>query len=370
MFVAAVVALSLPAFIRALAGATSDSSHFDVLDYIDPLIGTSNGDVSLCVDSLLGHVFPGASLPYGMAKAVADVNKEVQGGFSSGDGEITGFSHMHDSGTGGGASLGNFPLFPQTGCEGGILNNCYFPKTTRASQRVNETIKVRPGYFAVSMNTSIHTEMTVTNHTALYRFTFPTDGTPTKRSGDGAQHKMPYSPLILADLTDLSNSRSNGSIEVNPKTGRIAGFGTFNPSFGIGSYNAFFCADFSGGKIRDTGVFINNRAGSEPKSLKLPNDGNTVPGGAWVQFHPPDSNQIKARVGLSFMSTDQACRNAELELPDFNFEKVRTAAEDTWRDKLDVVKVNASGVSKTLQRTFWSGIYRTLISPQDYTGMS
>ena len=36
-----------------------------------------------------------------MAKAVADTDKENQAGFSSNDGNITGFSHMHDSGTGG-----------------------------------------------------------------------------------------------------------------------------------------------------------------------------------------------------------------------------------------------------------------------------
>ena len=34
-----------------------------------------------------GHVFPGATLPFGMAKAVADVNTELQGGFASDDGE-------------------------------------------------------------------------------------------------------------------------------------------------------------------------------------------------------------------------------------------------------------------------------------------
>ena len=32
----------------------------------------------------------------GMAKAVADTNIETQAGFASDDGNITGFSHMHD----------------------------------------------------------------------------------------------------------------------------------------------------------------------------------------------------------------------------------------------------------------------------------
>jgi putative alpha-1,2-mannosidase len=68
-----------------------------ILELVDPLIGTANG----------GHVFAGATLPFSMAKAGADVNVENQGGFSTGDltGNITGFSHMHDSGTGGVSSL-------------------------------------------------------------------------------------------------------------------------------------------------------------------------------------------------------------------------------------------------------------------------
>jgi putative alpha-1,2-mannosidase len=82
----------------------SSSSLPHPLNLVDPLIGTANG----------GHVFPGATLPFGMAKAGADVNAENQGGFSTDgtngvlpipgfttEGNITGFSHMHDSGTGG-----------------------------------------------------------------------------------------------------------------------------------------------------------------------------------------------------------------------------------------------------------------------------
>jgi putative alpha-1,2-mannosidase len=37
----------------------------------------------------------------GMAKAVADSTADDQGGFASDSSTISGFSHMHDSGTGG-----------------------------------------------------------------------------------------------------------------------------------------------------------------------------------------------------------------------------------------------------------------------------
>ena len=70
--------------------ATAQSGS-DILQYVDPLIGTANG----------GHVFAGATLPFGMAKAVADSVSDGQGGYATDGGKIKGFSHMHDSGTGG-----------------------------------------------------------------------------------------------------------------------------------------------------------------------------------------------------------------------------------------------------------------------------
>lgn len=161
-------------------------------------------------------------------------------------------------------------------------------------------------------------------------------------------------------------------MSVDPDTGRVTGNGTFEPSFGIGTYTLHFCADFSGARIRDTGVFMNNRAGSGSKSVKVVTDGNSqppAPAGAWVQFHPPESSdQILARVGLSFFSTSQACSNAEREIEDFDFDGTRDVAEESWREKLGPVSIDATGVDDSLQRLFWSGIYRSFISPQDYTG--
>lgn len=56
----------------------AQNAESGIFQYIDPLIGTTNG----------GHVFPGATLPFGLAKAVADVNSdERQGGYASDDSE-------------------------------------------------------------------------------------------------------------------------------------------------------------------------------------------------------------------------------------------------------------------------------------------
>jgi putative alpha-1,2-mannosidase len=206
------------------------------------------------------------------------------------------------------------------------------------------------------LENGITAEMTVTNRSALYRFKF-TDAS---------------SPVILVDLMDLPQSRSNGTASVDPSTGRLTGNGTFNPSFGIGSYVLHFCADFKGAKLRDTGVWMKTRAGTNQTTVSVTPDGtntaSTLSAGTFARFHAPADNTLLARVGVSFISVEQACSNAEREQPDFDFEGTVSAAEKAWRDKLEVIKVDAEGVSADLQKVFWSGVYRAMISPQDYTG--
>ncbi|KAI0108292.1 glycoside hydrolase family 92 protein [Daldinia grandis] len=326
-------------------------------DFVDPLIGTRNG----------GHVFAGATLPFGMAKAVADVTSDNQGGYASNGSPVTGFSHMHDSGTGGASSLGNFPVFVHPGCANDDVNGCVFPKTQRSVQVVDGSVSARPGYFTIDLVSGIRAEITATNHTALYDFTFFGNAT------GNASVDAPLSPLFVFDLTDLPDTRLNGSASVDPDTGRISGNGTFLPSFGTGTYTLHFCADFPrGASIRETGVFVNTRAGNEPKNIVLEKDNNSppLPAGAYTWFDEVETGTtITVRVGLSFKSVEQACGSAEAEVPDFSFSKTLAAAEDAWKDKLSVLSIDTTGFEETsLQTVFWSGVYRAMLSPQDYTG--
>lgn len=208
--------------------------------------------------------------------------------------------------------------------------------------------------------------MTAAKHTSLFQFNFP--GSPATY-GNGS------SPLILMDLTDLSDSRQdNASISVDSTTGRMTGNGRFLPSFGSGDYVAYFCADFSGASIRDNGIFVNSRASTDVKELKISRsiNGYPLPGGAFVRFAAGTSS-LHARVGLSFISSDQACSNAEREIPSYDFNATHTAAVNAWRTKLSPISVSTIGVNTSLLRNFYSGIYRTMSNPQNcktYTGVT
>lgn len=323
-------------------------------DLVDPLIGSTNG----------GNVFAGASLPYGMAKAVPDVSGENTGGWAYDFTNITGFSAQHDSGTGGNPSQGMFPLSIQPWCRDDKLENCRWgSKYERSVYYRPQTPRAQPGYFSIGIKDGIDVETTVTEHTALWNFRF---------TSNVSTHGNTLSPLMLVDLTDIQDSRQNASVKVDRATGRMSGNGTFLPSFGVGSYMSYYCMDFKGADIRDTGVWVNERAGTEPKELFV-NRGYSlfyIQAGGFVRFKKPQNNLLQARVGVSFLSTEQACQNAEQEIPDWNFDRVRKAAEDAWKEKLSVVSIETGGVNKSIQRTFFSGIYRTMMSPQNYTGQN
>lgn len=328
----------------ALALAAT-GTECDPLRFVDPLIGTTNG----------GNVFAGATLPYGLAKAVADVDGQNTGGFGLDGSNVTGFSAVHDSGTGGNPSLGNFPLFPQL-CEGDELNNCRFRIGDRKVHYRNGSVRAEPGRFAIELENGVKADMTVSEHAALYRFAFP-------KSGKGLH------PLILLDLTDLWQSRQNASVSVDAHSGRMVGNGTFLPSFGAGSYALHVCVDFFGAGVFDTGVWVNSRAGTEPKSVSLTRGFNLfyLEGGAFARF---DGDSVTARVGVSFKSAEQACRSAETEIPDplAGFDGLVAAAKDAWREKLAPIRIRSGGASQDLVKSFWSGAYRNMISPQNYTG--
>lgn len=269
---------------------------------------------------------------------------------------------LHDSGTGGQPSLGNFPFFVYPSCPGDDINRCDFPQKTRVKHGAfkPENVKAQPGYFSILLDMGVQAEMTTTQHTALFRFTLP--------NGTGANGTYPF---VMQDLSDLSNTRQdNGTVSVDAQTGRISGGARFNPSFGIGTYQAYFCTDFSGPAIQDNGIFVNSRATTEAKDLTISRsiNGYPLPGGAFVRFRDA-SSPILARTGVSFISTEQACANAEAEIPDFNFDTVTKAAKDAWRAKLSPITVSTGGgVQQDLITNFYSGIYRTMVNPQNYTG--
>ena len=251
--------------------------------------------------------------------------------------------------------MGNFPIFVHPDC-GDALEGCDFRKFLRGQNYTQKSVIATPGYFSIDLESGIRAEMTATEHVALYRFSF--ESVP----GHGKLH-----PVIQADGSDLLNSFGLRSMYVDASTGRMKGEGVFRPSFGQGSYQAYFCADFKGVQLSDVGAF-NETVLPEVNEAVSSHDYDGPLQGVYARFKDvKHGDHIMTRIGLSWLSTSRACENGEHEVSDWDFERVHKEAVQAWRTKLEPIQVSTKDVSKKHLRNFWSGVYRAFLNPQDYT---
>ncbi|KAJ3516547.1 hypothetical protein NLJ89_g1063 [Agrocybe chaxingu] len=329
----------------------------DPSSLVIPFIGTTNG----------GHVFPGATIPHGLIKAGMDTDSPGNHAGYDGDPKfnVTGFSQLHDSGTGGSIPLSNFKLFPFLQCS--TFEKC---PTTIVNRKILRKVLpdgspddfASPGYFSTNLTNSIRVELTATRRTALHRYTFPA----------GTTH-----PRLLVDITnDGQRSSTEPQMTLDPNTARVQGGASYAASFGPGRYKAFTCVDFKGagydlGKPTEYGVWLSNFPVRGTTDLLQVYYGFISEMGALFTFPPAPGGgptSILVRVGVSFISASQACANAQEEIPDFDFEKVHADSRAQWNDLLARIQVDTRGVEEETVKLFYSSLYRTHISPADYTG--
>lgn len=87
--------------------------------------------------------------------------------------------------------------------------------------------------------------------------------------------------------------------------------------------------------------------------------------GALLTFNPAPAGgatSILVRVGVSFISSAQACANAEEEIPDFDFEGVHAANRAQWNDLLSRIQVDSAGVDSNMVTLFYSSVGHLVVA--------
>src|SRR6266404_6886461 len=170
------------------------------------------------------------------------------------------------------------------------------------------------------------------------------------------------------------------------------GGSNFQASFGPGRYNAYVCVDFrvsssesSSQPVAPVEYGVWTSSGAVRGQVTGAQITRSAPLGALLTFPAVDRAQttIFVRSGVSFVSTAQACANAEAEIPDFNFDEISNAARAQWNNLLSTVDVEITQGQEDLRVLFYSSVslceignlrfteltinklYRTHISPAD-----
>ncbi|KAJ7267552.1 glycoside hydrolase family 92 protein [Mycena haematopus] len=346
-----------PSVQAGIAAAIKNAANATTLDYtafVNPFIGTDN----------FGDVCPGASIPFGMVKFSTDLTGYAPAGYVTDPTQfIRGLSPLHDSGTGSSlGTYGNFEIMPLL-CPHGF-DTCTTSLAARQRLRKLNTDLASPGYFAQTMDNNIKMEATATRRAGLERFTFP--------SGS-----KPYFVLDLAN--DLPNSFAGGVMNIDPTAGQITIGGSWGSSFGPGRFNyqAFACYDLLDGgaqKLSEYGVWTADSFGLDAKglgqthlNLSVNLIGGVYQSGALFSFDNTPK-EVNIRVGVSFVSTEQACANAESEVGSSSFEDIQAAAKALWNEKLSKIEIDVPNTPANVTEMLYSSLYRASLTPNNATG--
>ena len=73
--------------------------------------------------------------------------------------------------------------------------------------------------------------------------------------------------------------------------------------------------------------------------------------------------EINMRVGISFVSVDQACANAESEVGDASFEEIVARSKALWNEKLSKVEIDLANTPANITEMLYSSLYRASLTP-------
>jgi predicted alpha-1,2-mannosidase len=306
--------LCLLSFLLIFISKISDAQK--LTSFVDPFLGTGGH----------GHVYPGATIPFGMVQLSPDNGEEGWdwcSGYHYSSNTIAGFSHTHLSGTGIGDWC-DISILPMTDTSTIRKDKSKFPFSHK-----NESAK--PGYYQVQLDNKIKCELTANKRTGFHRYSYPTN-----------------IGWLLLDMGFQINwdKTTSGSLKIlNDST--IIGY-RYSTGWAKGQ-KVYFAARFNHGFQSVT--FVNDSV----------RNGNTAIGNklkAAVKF--TTASPLEVRVSISSVSEE----NALLELNVSNaatFDATAKSAESLWEKELQKIKINTN--DKALATKFYTSLYRTCLAP-------
>ncbi len=327
------------------------------VDYVNPFIGTSN----------YGTTNPGAICPQGMMSVTPfnvmgsesnRFDKDSQWWstpYSADNDYMTGFAHVNLSGVGC-PELGSLLLMPTAG----ELKVDYREYGSKYKDEV-----AHPGYYSnVLTKYGIKTEATASMRTGLSRFTFPKgQGNILLNLGEGLTNETGATVRIVNE-TEIEGSKLLGTFCYNPqavfpiyfvmKVSKVPkSMGYWKKQREMKGVEAEW--DVYSGKYKLYTKYNREMSGDDV--------------GVWFTYDTEENEAIEVKMGVSFVSIENARLNMNTEQPGFDFDKVRTTASNMWNSDLSRVKVE--GGSKDDKTIFYTALYHLLIHPniiQDVNG--
>lgn len=267
-----------------------------------------------------GNTYPATALPFGMNTWTPQTGR-------NGDGwkyqyfvhTIRGFQQSHQC-----SSWVNdyavFSLFPEAG-------ELVVDEDKRAASFKHEQEIAQPGYYKVTFDNGIRTEISPTERGAHLRFTYP---------------KGKKALLILDGYTKISQ------VKIDPAAKKITGY-VNNCRWAPQNFRNYFEITFNK-PFKSYGTWENRHNTIHADSIAAEGEG----AGAYIEFAA--GQQVEAKTASSYISPEQASLTLQRELGAYaKFEDTHRAADKIWNTLLGRMKIE--GATEEGKATFYSCLY-------------
>lgn len=327
----------------------------DYTQYVNPLIGTSK----------MGHVFPGATAPFGMVQLSPQTNFELMydkdgsynpetyeycAGYQYRDSIIIGFAHTNFSGTGH-ADLGDLLVMPTVGKM--VLE----PLKTQNGQKgfystfSHEKEKATPGYYQVELDSyGIKAELTASERVGFHQYTFPA-------SNDAHiildmvynvyhhENKNVWTFMRVENDSLVTGYRQTKGWARTKKVFFAMKFSKPFKSYGHKKYNKETYDGFY--RRFDQSKNFPEMAGKDIR--------------AYFNFDTKDGEKINIKFALSAVSTNGALKNLDTEIPHWDFNKTLQETKQKWNEELSKIEIKT--FTEDHKTTFYTALYHTNLTP-------
>ena len=309
----------------------------DYTIYVNRLIGSGRH----------GKIVPAAVVPFGMVQCGPNT-REGDVGYNYYDKKIEGFSHINKGGSG--CSDFHDILFVPLSNDRWDSGNTIYPADGFPSEFSHNNELALPGYYQLIL-ADIKTELSVTPRCAIHKYTFTGSGNEylaidLKHGSEGACTIVPednYDTVKISEIRVVDDSTIEG----------------YRISNGWAKeQHVYFYARFSRPFNKVEG--FSNRRKCDLDSSIIGTDIRSI-----LTFNSSDGSELIVKVGISPVSCEGARLNLNKEIPDWNFEAIRTEAKALWNRELEKIEIKTSDPAK--KELFYTSLYNVMVYPMLYS---
>lgn len=283
--------------------------------HVNTLIGTKG------VGLTSGFLYPGATYPFGMVQFTPSYFSKSSGFVIN---QLSGAGCEH---------MGNFPTFP-------VKGKLKISPDNILDCRINlSEEKGHAGYYEAMVQEDIKAYLTVTERTGMAKYEYPSEQTMgTVIIGGG----LSATPIEQSTIVITAPNKCEGYAE----GGNFCGLRT--------PYKVYFVAEFE-----DDAVEL----GTWKRKELMPNTtfAEGAYSGVYFTFDLSERKNIQYKIGVSYVSVENARENLKVENPGWNFDDLKNQTEDRWNYYLNKVEVEGNNPERIAQ--FYTHLYRAMIHP-------